>query len=48
MILDDNGDPEAYEQVGYYDSSLGSVESAIREYLDNDGDIEDLVSSLPA
>ena len=48
VILDDDGDPEGYEQVGYYDSSLGSVESAIREYLDNDGDIEDLVSSLPA
>lgn len=48
VILDDDGDAEDYEQVGYYDSGLESLESAIRDYLENDGAIEDLVNSLPA
>lgn len=48
VTLDQDGDPEDYEQVGYYDSCLESIESAIREYLENDGALEDLVNALPA
>ena len=46
--LDDDGDPEDYEQLSYYDSSLESLESAINDYLENDGTMEDLINSLPA
>lgn len=48
VLLDEDGDPEDYEQVGYYDGSLESIESAISDYLENDGAIEDLVNALPA
>ena len=48
VILDDDGDPEDYEQLSYYDSSLESLESAINDYLENDGTMEDLINSLPA
>ena len=48
VILDEEGDPEGYEQIGYYDSSLESIDSAIKDYLENDGAIEDLLSTLPA
>ena len=48
VILDEDDDPEDYEQIGYYDSSLESIESAINDYLENDGAIEDLLSALPA
>jgi len=48
VLLDENGDPEDYEQVGYYDNSLESVASAIEDYLENQGSMEDLTNSLPA
>lgn len=48
VLLDEDGDPEDYEQVGYYDSSLESINSAISDYLENDGAIEDLFNTLPA
>lgn len=48
VILDEEGEPEDYEQTGYYDSSLESIDSAIKDYLEKDGAIEDLLSTLPA
>lgn len=48
VALDEDGDPDDYEQLGYYDNSIGSVESAIEDYLANDGLIGDLESSLPS
>ena len=48
VLLDEDGDPEEYEQVGYYDNSLVSVASAIKDYLENQGSMEDLTNSLPA
>ena len=46
VVLDEDGDPDDYEQLGYYDNSIESVESAIQDYLANDGLIGDLESSL--
>jgi len=48
VILDEDGDPEDYEQISYYDSSFDAVGSAIRDYLANDGKIEDIENSLPS
>ena len=48
VLLDEDGDPEDYEQIEYYNSSLESVDSAIKDYLENDGAIEDLLNALPA
>jgi hypothetical protein len=48
VMLDEDGDPEDYEQISYYESSLDAVASAIRDYLENDGKIEDIENSLPS